>query len=96
MKDAQGAGGERQGAACPGEARGVRSQEAGALKKLVRKLTAQWFTLALLAMALLLPLLVNKFYLGLLIEVFVLAVFALSYNLLLGYKIGRASCRERV
>jgi branched-chain amino acid transport system permease protein len=55
------------------------------MKKLVRKLTAQWFTLALLAMALLLPLLVNKFYLGLLIEVFVLAVFALSYNLLLGY-----------
>jgi len=78
MKDVQGAGVRGQGA-------GVRSQEAGALKKLVRKLTAQWFSLALLAMALLLPLLVNKFYLGLLVEVFVLAVFALSYNLLLGY-----------
>jgi len=78
MKDVQGAGVRGQGA-------GVRSQEAGALKKLVRKLTAQWFSLALLAMALLLPVLVNKFYLGLLVEVFVLAVFALSYNLLLGY-----------
>ncbi len=78
MKDAQGAGGRRQES-------GVGGQESGVLKKALRELTSQWFTLALLAIALLLPFLVNKFYLGLMIEVFVLAVFALSYNLLLGY-----------
>ena len=64
---------------------GVGGQGSGALKKVLRAFTAQWFTVALLAVAVFLPLLVNKFYLGLMIEVFVLAVFALSYNLLLGY-----------
>lgn len=57
----------------------------GMTVRLLKGLTGQWFALALVALALALPLLVNKFYLGLLIEVFVLAVFALSYNLLLGY-----------
>ena len=51
----------------------------------LQRLKDYWLVFLVLAALVALPALVNKFYLGLLIEVFVLAVFAMSYNLLLGY-----------
>ncbi len=52
---------------------------------LLQRVKDNWLAILVLAAMVALPALVNKFYLGLLIEVFVLAVFAMSYNLLLGY-----------
>ena len=48
---------------------------------LLQRVKEYWFPLLVLAVMAALPALVNKFYLGLLIEVFVLAVFAMMIRI---------------